>query len=773
MYKKVIYLICLIVVLSLANSVQADTFSLRPTQDTYVSNDTQTGPTAILSGLDGIHIRNVAGRRRVGYIQYDISSLKRPGRVFSNVSLSNMGWDRGNINIYGLIEAVDSIDVDALNWNTAPGVKNNPTPALDSPVALDFNDLTEQLLPTFRAPARDTRESTQPSEALANFLNSDKDGIIVLVFAPAAVGENGIILSIHDSPDSGTLLQGEFSGFPKTAYDPKPENELGDIPRDVELSWTPGGYADKHNVFLGKVFNDVNNADVVNHPRVMLSQNQDANTYQPDTLLDFVQKYYWRVDEVNAPPNSNFFYRGEVWNFTVEPFSYPLPVPGGSISASASIPSAPNMGPEKTIDGSGLNANDQHSTTSTDMWLSGTAGTEPVWIKYKFDSLYKLDKMWVWNSNQVLEPIVGVGLNNVTIEYSTEDGNWKPLNNVTKFNPASGLDSYTYNTTVDFGGVLAQYVRITANSNWGGFLPQYSLSEVRFFYIPVRARGPQPASASTGVALDAELTWRPGREAATHQVYLSSDSNAVRSGTALIGTVDKSSYPLSSSLSLELGRTYYWKVNEVNEAAIRRVWEGDLWSFTAANFIVVDDFESYNDQCNRIYYSWKDGLPYDANTACGIPAYTGNGTGSAVGNATSPFAEQSIAHLSTQSMPLEYNNSIAPYYSETQREWATAQDWTRGGADTLTVWFYGATTNTAEQIYVAVEDSSGIRRDANLAQPAAVQSATWQQGDIPFTSFAGVNMSSIKKMYIGVGNRTAPTAGSTGKIYIDDIRLYP
>ncbi|MCJ7779076.1 MAG: hypothetical protein MUP16_12280, partial [Sedimentisphaerales bacterium] len=199
----------------------------------------------------------------------------------------------------------------------------------------------------------------------------------------------------------------------------------------------------------------------------------------------------------------------------------------------------------------------------------------------------------------------------------------------------------------------------------------------------------------------------------------------------------------------------------------------DLWSFTAANFIVVDDFESYNDQCNRIYYSWTDGLPYDANTACGIPAYTGNGTGSAVGNATSPFAEQSIAHLSTQSMPLEYNNSIAPYYSETQHQWAVAQDWTRAGAKVLSLWFYGATSNSAQSLYVALQNVTGTPLVVVYDNPAAIQAANWQEWRIDLTRFAGISLSSIKKMYIGVGNRTTPSAGSTGKLYIDDVRLYP
>ena len=55
-----------------------------------------------------------------------------------------------------------------------------------------------------------------------------------------------------------------------------------------------------------------------------------------------------------------------------------------------------NMGPERTMDGSGLNALDQHSTEGTDMWLSA-AGDQDTWIQYAFDRVYKLDEMWIWN----------------------------------------------------------------------------------------------------------------------------------------------------------------------------------------------------------------------------------------------------------------------------------------------------------------------------------------------------------------------------------------
>ena len=159
-------------------------------------------------------------------------------------------------------------------------------------------------------------------------------------------------------------------------------------------------------------------------------------------------------------------------------------------------------------------------------------------------------------------------------------------------------------------------------------------------------------------------------------------------GTAPVKTVTAHSLALGS-LALEYGRTYYWKVNEVNDAATPATWEGDVWSFTTVGYAVVDDFEKYDDVCNRIFFAWVDGFGYSASPDCGLPSSAGNGTGSTVGNTNPPFAERTITHSGSKSMPMSFDNTRSPFYSETQREWATAQAWTAGGANTLVLYLQG------------------------------------------------------------------------------------
>ena len=52
-------------------------------------------------------------------------------------------------------------------------------------------------------------------------------------------------------------------------------------------------------------------------------------------------------------------------------------------------------------------------------------------------------------------------------------------------------------------------------------------------------------------------------------------------------TVTDTSY---GPLSLEIGETYYWRVDEVNEPEI---WQGDIWHFTTFEYFVIDDMEDY------------------------------------------------------------------------------------------------------------------------------------------------------------------------------------
>jgi len=533
---------------------------------------------------------------------------------------------------------------------------------------------------------------------------------------------------------------------PVLAGDPVPPDKAKDVARDVVLRWTPGDYAPSvngHKVYLSDSFDDVING-AAGADRGLTS-NPEFGTANLPFVLDFDTTYYWRIDEANSTTGWD---EGNVWQFTVEPLANPID--GNNITVTASSLYAADQGPEKTINGSGLDANDLHSTEETDMWLSG--GEPNAWIEYELDKVQKLHQMWVWNSNQTMESFLGLGFKDVTIDYSTNGTDYTTLAGVPEFAQAPGASDYAYNTEVDFNGVAAKYVRLTANSKWGVFMPQSGLSEVRFFSIPVHAREPGPDSGATDVDVEATLSWKAGRDADTHDVYLSSNEQAVIDGNVPVTNVAETNY---GPLSLDLGTTYYWKINEVNEATTT-TWQGEIWNFTTQEYLVVDDFESYNEildaeeGSNLVYLTWIDG--YDN------PLVNGSTMGHTV--PFEPSMESVTVYGGSQSAPLYYDNTTAGY-SEATRTFAVPQDWTKAGVQTLALHFHGTAGNTG-QLYVEVNGSKVVYPgDAgNLAR------AGWQAWNIELALF-DTNLQGVTTLAIGIDDN-----GASGTLYFDDIRLY-
>ncbi|MBN1804847.1 MAG: hypothetical protein JW837_06320, partial [Sedimentisphaerales bacterium] len=213
---------------------------------------------------------------------------------------------------------------------------------------------------------------------------------------------------------------------------------------------------------------------------------------------------------------------------------------------------------------------------------------------------------------------------------------------------------------------------------------------------------------------------------------------------------------------LEWNTTYYWRVDEANSTNADSPWTGPIWSFTTANFLIIDDMESYNDldpsdpASNRIFLAWLDG--YDDPT-----------NGSLVGYDNPPFAEQSTVHSGNQSMPFAYDNAVGK--SEATLTLTSNRNWTVNGVDTLVIWFRARATNTAEPMYVVLNNSAVVTHDS----PDASQKTGWNQWSINLQAFAdrGVNLTNVNSITLGIGNRANPVAGGTGMIFFDDIRLHP
>ena len=198
---------------------------------------------------------------------------------------------------------------------------------------------------------------------------------------------------------------------------------------------------------------------------------------------------------------------------------------------------------------------------------------------------------------------------------------------------------------------------------------------------------PEPVNNALEIPRDVTLKWSAGKYADTHDVYFGTNWDDVNNADTSPGVWPefKGNQDPCSFIPgmLDIGRTYYWRVDEVNDGPDPYVYQGEVWTFTVANFLVVDDFEDYNDYPpDDIFGTWIDGYGIDENGA--LVGYDAPDI-----DAGEHFVETSIVHGGKQSMPYFYNNIGGATYSEAQRMFSPGRDWTREGVETLSIWLRG------------------------------------------------------------------------------------
>ena len=105
----------------------------------------------------------------------------------------------------------------------------------------------------------------------------------------------------------------------------------------------------------------------------------------------------------------------------------------------------------------------------------------------------------------------------------------------------------------------------------------------------VRAFKPSPSDGAEGVHPAVGLSWASGQYTVSHDVYLGTDfddvNNADTSSSVYKGpqSADATSYDPPGFL--QMGTTYYWRIDEVGDA---NIWKGEVWGFT------VDDGKARN-----------------------------------------------------------------------------------------------------------------------------------------------------------------------------------
>jgi len=255
------------------------------------------------------------------------------------------------------------------------------------------------------------------------------------------------------------------------------------------------------------------------------------------------------------------------------------------------------------------------------------------------------------------------------------------------------------------------------------------------------AVGPNPADGATDVPVDVTLSWVEAEFATGRELWIGKHGAMEKVDPAPSGTT-------YTPGNLELGQTYEWRVDQVGPSG---TVTGHTWTYTVADYLIVDDFESYTTDA-ELRSAWID-------------------------NINEPGVEYVLlASGANNSMLFEFQNQYDPYFTEITRTFADSQDWTTQGVEELSFSFIGEHENAEHLMYLTLEDASGQSFRIETF-PHACQSDSWRQWTIALGEFsdAGVDLTSIKEITIGLGDGT--DSGQSGEdrdhIYIDQIILHP
>ena len=536
------------------------------------------------------------------------------------------------------------------------------------------------------------------------------------------------------SPWKGNVWS--FTVPSRKAIEPAPADGSDFIDAEtVTLGWTEGFGVVFHIVYFGDDFDTVANGTD--------GPSQAITTYDPGAL-EPGKTYFWRIDEFDGTTT----HTGDVWSFKTLP---DIPITDPNLVGWWKLDEGSGV---FVLDGSGYG---NHGTLKNDpQWIighdgdaleftglgtyvdcgnaealnvgvfsvsfwcniPGTQGWNHMVSKGSHASAIAVN--WGVMMYDAQETILFETYNDtswIPVYADTTTGEWHHV--VATYDGDTMQlyhDGVLANTTSGAGIVLDQSrpLLIGANSDAGNAGGSFSgsIDDVRIYNKvltqdevmkamqgdPNLAWAPSPVNKSTpDIHSATSISWSPGEKAAQHDVYFGTDKDAVNDAdttTADIYRGRQAATSYSPPEGIEWGGgPYYWRIDEYNTDDT--ISKGNVWNFTVADFILVDDFEAYDIGNNEIWFSWNDGLGAGSP---GSPGYIpGNGTGSEIGDGnTGSYTEETIIHGGSQSMPYWYDNNKQGFnkYSEAKLTLTAPRDWTEEGVAELSLWFRGYPAST-------------------------------------------------------------------------------
>jgi len=591
-----------------------------------------------------------------------------------------------------------------------------------------------------------------------------------------------------NSPSKGDVWS--FTVVPRTAYSPNPAAGAEFVDLNVQLSWTAGFDAIFHTVYFDDDFDDVNNAAG--------GTSSGLTTYTPGPL-ELAKTYYWRVDE----DDGDTLYKGEVWSFTTEgAVSGPNPADGavdvkptavlnwnaGAVAASHevyfgtdvdAVANATKASPEyKGPKALGEESYDPDKLTLNTAYywrideVNGISPDSPwagnVW-SFTTGDFFVIDDFEIYDANEN------------QIWWAWKDGLGYVAHGTEPAYPGNGTgsavgedttDSFTEETIVHGGNQSMPLVydnnkqgsnkyseadlTMTDHRDW----TEEGVAELSLWFrghpASVGSFVESPAGTYTMTGSGTDIWAVDGVEADEfHFAYktlsgigsiqaqvLSVDNTDgwAKAGVMIRETLDPDSAHAMMVVTPSQGVSFQRRpetggtsVDDTSGDITAPYWvkiERDI----AGNFTA---YSSANGSSWQILGTWEP-IQMGTNVYIGLAVTSHN---------TALTCQAVFSNVTT-------TGSVGP-------QWAN-QD-------------IGITSNDAEPLYVAVSNAAGVPAVVVHDDPAASQIDEWTEWIIPLQAFAdqGITLTNVDKIAIGLGtqgNMTIP--GGSGKMYIDDIRLY-
>jgi len=253
---------------------------------------------------------------------------------------------------------------------------------------------------------------------------------------------------------------------------------------------------------------------------------------------------------------------------------------------------------------------------------------------------------------------------------------------------------------------------------------------------------PAPEDGTVNVPIGTELSWIEAEFATGRELWIGQPGAMEKVEPAPAGTT-------YIPENLELGRTYQWRVDQVGPSG---TVTGHTWTFTTADYLIVEDFESYTTD-EDLRSAWVD-------------------------NIQEPGVEYVLlATGGNNAMRFEFQNQYDPYFTETARTFDSPRDWTAQGVGELSLSFVGEHENVEHLMYLTLEDAAGQSFTVENPYRHACQTDSWRQWKIALGQFSdgGVDLTSVNKITIGMGDGTSSgqADGDRDHIFIDQIILSP